>query len=530
MSPKKKMRKDDILASQDDCKREVSTLVSIIQAIRSKSQWFQKIQDHEIRTTYKREAIDQGAHESVIDRAFCILDTLVVQCMPPTSAGVNSVAHISDNTEPDVAIRIRVSDVEFNTSRSVLTADKASMLGSTFSQRWFSPEARSDVIDIETVTQSAAVFRHIIAHLEALQLGASNLCPTLHISVFGSDEYDMLLAECDYFGLQKLWLAAEVEMYAHAFAAVAQQVKNTDIINQAFYATKRPMWGLSGANKAQRVQDLQQKLQDVMVAQEAFPSPRPARAGDEIKVFQQCPQDADPSKYSGGPKWYLHNVEEIDGQLMCRRVITSRMIAELMPIPMPPPHLFYHQHFEQSYFLDQAVCCEHMLPEVLKNSLERNLDALLHEVPLDMHPGSNFQVFDLIHPSLFSYVKGISPVTDSEALEKCAKITGDYSWLPAEIEVDEHKRVTLKSYINNLDSESKPQLTSDILDVFRLMLPMFEEVVGYPLHSQTLQVIVKAAYYILPPGETYQGENIIVILSDFARIIQRILSHLFVCV
>ena len=58
-----------------------------------------------------------------------------------------------------------------------------------------------------------------------------------------------------------------------------------------------------------------------------------------------------------------------------------------------------------------------VIPEELRLSLEKNLDALANKPNPDFHPGSDGQVQDLIHPSLFPYIKGVSSYRDSETGE-----------------------------------------------------------------------------------------------------------------
>lgn len=79
-----------------------------------------------------------------------------------------------------------------------------------------------------------------------------------------------------------------------------------------------------------------------------------------------------------------------------------------------------------------------------------------------------------------------------------------YQWLPTEMTVHPDSTVTVDSYINNLDEKKYPELFKNFGNLFRLFLPYFEQLncIG---ESSNIQVIVKAANYILEPGETYEG-------------------------
>ena len=45
----------------------------------------------------------------------------------------------------------------------------------------------------------------------------------------------------------------------------------------------------------------------------------------------------------------------------------------------------------------------------MRKKLEKHLDVIANKDDKDYHPGSHKKVIDLIHPSLYPYVKGISP-------------------------------------------------------------------------------------------------------------------------
>lgn len=87
-----------------------------------------------------------------------------------------------------------------------------------------------------------------------------------------------------------------------------------------------------------------------------------------------------------------------------------------------------------------------------------------------------------------------------------------YRWLPAEVLVDEHGGVRFVSYINNLLPCDSPTLTPLLEQLLQHALPGLESVLCNPdgskpycLRGRRLQVIVKAANYVLQPGQTYEG-------------------------
>jgi len=129
----------------------------------------------------------------------------------------------------------------------------------------------------------------------------------------------------------------------------------------------------------------------------------------------------------------------------------------------------------------------------------------------DWHPGSNQQVLDLVHPSLFPLIYGRSISTDdgqtiqlpelanvfdpgdvigSDSGSNSASIREGYgpdqpfnidngwskrfAWLPADFLVSEDSKTTIDSYINNLNSEGQPELFHPVLEcIFDAFVPMF---------------------------------------------------------
>jgi hypothetical protein len=136
---------------------------------------------------------------------------------------------------------------------------------------------------------------------------------------------------------------------------------------------------------------------------------------------------------------------------------------------------------------------------------------------IDYHPGSNNQVIDLVHPSLYCYVKGVTepgsasvvPVTDAV-----------FQWLPSEFHVvrgangESVETVTVDSYINNLPREANEGLYNSIGQVFGKMVPQFDALLdtlhdcgrlkapnGDAVKLSHCQVIVKLANIVIAPGE-----------------------------
>ncbi|KAL1669844.1 hypothetical protein GGF50DRAFT_109909 [Schizophyllum commune] len=149
-----------------------------------------------------------------------------------------------------------------------------------------------------------------------------------------------------------------------------------------------------------------------------------------------------------------------------------------------------------------------LIPDDLRTAL-RAAVAPLEDVPedkKDWHPGSNKQVLDLVHPSLYPLVYGKtlgkqpdgsigtfapplpscrSPgdplveygLQDAEVLS--SYISPRFQWLPSDFEVREDGSVRLaSSYVNNVPPEHAPRLVPVLERIVARAVPMWERVLG----------------------------------------------------
>ena len=109
--------------------------------------------------------------------------------------------------------------------------------------------------------------------------------------------------------------------------------------------------------------------------------------------------------------------------------------------------------------------------------------------PIDWHPNSNEQVRDLVHPSLYPYVRGTSICdgkTEKEVPEKYR-----YQWLPSEVKVNLDGSVKFESYINNLPTDLDCDAVNILESTLAQFIPEFSRVLHTDLSNKQLQVIVK---------------------------------------
>ncbi|PVU95534.1 hypothetical protein BB559_002696, partial [Furculomyces boomerangus] len=156
--------------------------------------------------------------------------------------------------------------------------------------------------------------------------------------------------------------------------------------------------------------------------------------------------------------------------------------------------LYYSDIFTGS-LVPGAVDCTYIgddcIPEELLDELKENV-AELEDVPeheKDWDPGSNNQVLDLLHPSLYPVVfgrtRGITDDVSSTEVPKWDSVIGKgetksvippeedneylsekYQWLPAQFDVDANGKVRILSYINNLHPKIHEKMYGTLEKIF----------------------------------------------------------------
>ncbi|MFF8092974.1 DUF4246 domain-containing protein [Streptomyces sp. NPDC016675] len=136
-----------------------------------------------------------------------------------------------------------------------------------------------------------------------------------------------------------------------------------------------------------------------------------------------------------------------------------------------------------------------LVDEELRGRL-REAVRVLEQVPeaeRDWHPGSGGQVLDLVHPSLFCLVRGVS----GEPEKAWRNPTNRYSkyefserfqWLPTDVDVSDDGDAVFRSYVNNVHPETHRALSSVLPDLFARMLPLLENVLTDLRHPRPLRI------------------------------------------
>lgn len=200
---------------------------------------------------------------------------------------------------------------------------------------------------------------------------------------------------------------------------------------------------------------------------------------------------------------------------------------------------------------------DHLIKDEIKNELIRCV-AKLENVPesmKDWHPGSNHQVLDLVHPSLYPYINGVTKIrtepiplnltlesmnaqskkeqdifTVDDGYVKKKKSTHSeepidyslskkYQWLPSELIVNKDGHANILSYINNLHPVEHEDLYNVLEKIFTSFVPLFNytltDAANYD--EKTTRITVgdwyegKGIYYNDEDGEGDESTNTVII-------------------
>ncbi|MFB8007679.1 DUF4246 domain-containing protein [Nocardia sp. NPDC056000] len=156
-----------------------------------------------------------------------------------------------------------------------------------------------------------------------------------------------------------------------------------------------------------------------------------------------------------------------------------------------------------------------LIGDELRNAL-REAVRVLEEVPegeRDWHPGSNGQVLDLVHPSLFCLVRGVSGV-DAAAWPQRGKDIARYAysekfqWLPTDVDIDSDGGAVFASYVNNVDPVAHRELDAVLPVLFARLLPLFENVLTDLRYPRPVRIEVDPyTWYDNAPGKPVEPED-----------------------
>ncbi|MEV6548438.1 DUF4246 domain-containing protein [Streptomyces sp. NPDC051597] len=136
-----------------------------------------------------------------------------------------------------------------------------------------------------------------------------------------------------------------------------------------------------------------------------------------------------------------------------------------------------------------------LIDDKLRSRLREAVQVLeqVPEAEKDWHPGSDGQVLDLVHPSLFCLVREVSGGPErawQNPTDRYSKheFSERFQWLPTDVDVSDEGEVTFRSYVNNVHPEHHRELASVLPDLFARMRPLLENVLTDLRHPRPLRI------------------------------------------
>lgn len=241
-------------------------------------------------------------------------------------------------------------------------------------------------------------------------------------------------------------------------------------------------------------------------------------------------------------------------------------IAEFV-IECPSLAKIWDRHQSVVDKVEGVVIRDDLLDSTLVENLMVGVDRLIEsQGEPDFHPNTNGVVLDIVHPSLYPYVRGITKVinepidsrgdppavSDRENAGSSADGSesdvssprkdrwgrryedSKFQWLPSVFEISGSGTCAVKSYINNLPMENNVELVAALERLFEAFVPLFEacysyirairfhdsdedddimdicrtyepDIAGASLRNRELKVVTKIVEYQLGEGDSFDG-------------------------
>ena len=139
----------------------------------------------------------------------------------------------------------------------------------------------------------------------------------------------------------------------------------------------------------------------------------------------------------------------------------------------------------------------------------------------DWHPGSNNTVLDLVHPSLYLFVSGITRTVSLHPEDGRTSVAASlpevptseeftsskYQWIPTPVIVDDSGKAAFRSYINNLHPEHHRELYSTLAEMFSQTVPLFERVLSYLKSPRKPKIDLASHQMYDESGEPQEDDN-----------------------
>ncbi|MFJ6945024.1 DUF4246 domain-containing protein [Streptomyces wuyuanensis] len=136
-----------------------------------------------------------------------------------------------------------------------------------------------------------------------------------------------------------------------------------------------------------------------------------------------------------------------------------------------------------------------LVDDELRSRLREAVQVLeqVPEAEKDWHPGSDGQVLDLVHPSLFCLVREVSGAPERAWRNPTDRyseyeFSERFQWLPTDVDISADGDVAFRSYVNNVHPEIHGELVSVLEDLFARLRPLLEHVLTDLRHPRPLRI------------------------------------------
>ncbi|MFG3370946.1 DUF4246 domain-containing protein [Streptomyces sp. NPDC090032] len=136
-----------------------------------------------------------------------------------------------------------------------------------------------------------------------------------------------------------------------------------------------------------------------------------------------------------------------------------------------------------------------LVDDKLRSRLRKAVRVLeqVPEAEQDWHPGSNGQVRDLVHPSLFCLVREVGGAPErawQNPTDRYSRyeFSEKFQWLPTDVDVSDDGDVAFRSYVNNVHPKNHRELASVLPDLFARLRPLLENVLTDLRHPRPLRI------------------------------------------
>ncbi|MGW7333303.1 DUF4246 domain-containing protein [Streptomyces sp. NPDC054840] len=136
-----------------------------------------------------------------------------------------------------------------------------------------------------------------------------------------------------------------------------------------------------------------------------------------------------------------------------------------------------------------------LVDDKLRSRLREAVQVLeqVPEAEQDWHPGSDGQVLDLVHPSLFCLVREASGAPERawrNPTDRYSRyeFSEKFQWLPTDVDISDDGDVAFRSYVNNVHPDNHRELACVLPDLFARMRPLLENVLTDLRHPRPLRI------------------------------------------